>query len=411
MFDIERHILSNGMHVVALADDSTPIATVNLLYKVGSRNENPDRTGLAHFMEHLMFTGSENAPDFDQELQCVGGENNAFTDDDITNYYINLPVQNIETAFWLESDRMNNLLLTPEAVEVQRKVVMEEFKQRCLNQPYGDLAHLKSALAYKVHPYQWPTIGKELSHIENASIDEIKNFYHRHYTPDNAILSVVGNIDPQKVFQLAEKWFSHITSHSNVALVPQEPKQIERRTLSVERNVPADVISINYHMGNRLSREFYVLDMATDILSDGVSSRLVQTLTKQNPIMSDVDAGVSCNYDAGLLSFNGTLLPGVTMQMAEDAIHQIVNKFIFEGATEYEMQKVKNRSEASRTLAAILPQIKARELAYYEMLGNANMINTDIDIYNTITSTEICEILKKVMIPENESVIYYHTKY
>lgn len=411
MFDIERHILSNGMHVVALADDSTPIATVNLLYKVGSRNENPDRTGLAHFMEHLMFTGSENAPDFDQELQCVGGENNAFTDDDITNYYINLPVQNIETAFWLESDRMNNLLLTPEAVEVQRKVVMEEFKQRCLNQPYGDLAHLKSALAYKVHPYQWPTIGKELSHIENASIDEIKNFYHRHYTPDNAILSVVGNIDPQKVFQLAEKWFSHITSHSNVALVPQEPKQIERRTLSVERNVPADVISINYHMGNRLSREFYVLDMATDILSDGVSSRLVQALTKQNPIMSDVDAGVSCNYDAGLLSFNGTLLPGVTMQMAEDAIHQIVNKFIFEGATEYEMQKVKNRSEASRTLAAILPQIKARELAYYEMLGNANMINTDIDIYNTITSTEICEILKKVMIPENESVIYYHTKY
>lgn len=411
MFDIERHILSNGMHVVALADDSTPIATVNLLYKVGSRNENPDRTGLAHFMEHLMFTGSENAPDFDQELQCVGGENNAFTDDDITNYYVNLPVQNIETAFWLESDRMNNLLLTPEAVEVQRKVVMEEFKQRCLNQPYGDLAHLKSALAYKVHPYQWPTIGKELSHIENASIDEIKNFYHRHYTPDNAILSVVGNIDPQKVFQLAEKWFSHITSHSNVALVPQEPKQIERRTLSVERNVPADVISINYHMGNRLSREFYVLDMATDILSDGVSSRLVQALTKQNPIMSDVDAGVSCNYDAGLLSFNGTLLPGVTMQMAEDAIHQIVNKFIFEGATEYEMQKVKNRSEASRTLAAILPQIKARELAYYEMLGNANMINTDIDIYNTITSTEICEILKKVMIPENESVIYYHTKY
>lgn len=411
MFDIERHILSNGMHVVALVDDSTPITTVNLLYKVGSRNENPDRTGLAHFMEHLMFTGSENAPDFDQELQCVGGENNAFTDDDITNYYINLPVQNIETAFWLESDRMNNLLLTPEAVEVQRKVVMEEFKQRCLNQPYGDLAHLKSALAYKVHPYQWPTIGKELSHIENASIDEIKNFYHRHYTPDNAILSVVGNIDPQKVFQLAEKWFSHITSHSNVALVPQEPKQIERRTLSVERNVPADVISINYHMGNRLSREFYVLDMATDILSDGVSSRLVQALTKQNPIMSDVDAGVSCNYDAGLLSFNGTLLPGVTMQMAEDAIHQIVNKFIFEGATEYEMQKVKNRSEASRTLAAILPQIKARELAYYEMLGNANMINTDIDIYNTITSTEICEILKKVMIPENESVIYYHTKY
>ncbi len=212
MLDIKQHILSNGLHVVALADPTSPIATVNLLYKVGSRNEDPTRTGLAHFMEHLMFTGSLNAPDFDQELQRVGGENNAFTDEDITNYYINLPTCNIETAFWLESDRMINLTLDESKVEVQRKVVMEEFKQRCLNQPYGDLGHLKSALAYKVHPYRWPTIGMELSHIANASMDDIRNFYQRHYTPDNAVLVVVGDIDPDKIFALAEKWFHHYTS-------------------------------------------------------------------------------------------------------------------------------------------------------------------------------------------------------
>lgn len=411
MLDIKRHILKNGLHVVALCDKSSPIATVNLLYKVGSRNEKPTRTGLAHFMEHLMFIGSENAPDFDEELQCVGGENNAFTDDDITNYYINLPVQNIETAFWLESDRMNNLTLSDESIEVQRKVVMEEFKQRCLNQPYGDLSHLKSALAYKVHPYRWPTIGLELSHIADASIDDITDFYHRHYAPDNAILVVVGDIDPESVFALSEKWFSDIESKASLAPIPCEPVQNERRVLSVERQVPADVLSINYHMGDRLSREFYVMDMATDILSDGVSSRLINALTKQTPMMSDVDAGVSGSFDAGLLTFSATLLPGVKMDEAEKAIHQVVDRLITEGPTEYEMQKVKNRAEAGHTIASMLPQIKARELAFYEMLGDANKFNTDIDTYNTITSSEICSTLAKVMTTENESIIYYHSKH
>ena len=411
MLDIKRHILSNGLHVVVLPDPTLPIATFNLLYKVGSRNENPTCTGLAHFIEHLMFTGSLNAPDFDQELQRVGGENNAFTDDDITNYYINLPARNIETAFWLESDRMINLTLDESKIEVQRKVVMEEFKQRCLNQPYGDLAHIKTSLAYKVHPYRWPTIGLELSHIANASTTDIRNFYHRHYTPDNAILVVVGDVDPDNIFALAEKWFADITTHANIASIPAEPEQTERRVVSVERDVPADVISISYHMGNRLSRQYYVLDMATDILSDGVSSRLVQALTKKNPIMGDVDAGISGNVDNGLLTFTGTLLPEVQISDAEKAIHQIVDKLIAQGPTDYEMQKVKNRVEAGHPIAAMLPQIKAREIAFYEMLGNANMFDTDIDVYNTITGKEICETLQTVMRPTNESVIYYKTKH
>lgn len=408
--EIRRHILPNGLRVVAHRIPGVPMATFNLLYKVGSRNEDSRRTGLAHLMEHLMFSGSENAKDFDEELQSAGGENNAFTDEDLTNYYEILPVKNLETAFWLESDRMNNLSLSEESIEVQRKVVMEEFRQRCLNVPYGDLGHLRSGLVFKEHPYRWPVIGLELNHIADASYEEIMKFYRDHYAPDNAVLAVVGDIEPDEVFRLAEKWFADIKTSAVRKKIVAEPKQTERRELSVTRDVPGDVISMAYHMPGRLSREYYVLDTVTDIMADGTSSRLVKALTRDNPIFSEVDSGVSATLDPGILSFSGTLLPGVTMEQAERCINEVTKKIIDEGVGEYELQKVKNRHEAYHTLKSMMSNVVARDLAYYESLGDANMLNDEDATYESITSDEIRSVLAETLRPENGSVIYYHAQ-
>lgn len=407
MIEFQRHVLKNGLRVIVHQDTSSPLAVVNVLYKVGSRNEDPQHTGLAHLLEHLMFEGSDHIEDFDGPLQAAGGENNAFTDEDITNYYITVPTQNLETAFWLESDRMKCLTLSDESISVQKGVVIEEFNQRCRNVPYGDMAHLSHSLAYKVHPYRWPVIGMDVSHIADVPNDVIRAFYEKHYAPDNAILVVAGNVDPQRVFAMAEKWFGDIDKHSNVAIIPQEPAQTENRFLEVTRDVPSDVLKMIYHMADHHSREYYIMDIATDILSDGTSSRLINRLTKKQPMMTDIDCGISGNVDPGLISVHGTLLPGVSFIDAEAVVREEIERLANEGATEYELQKVKNRTEATRVCGAIMLTVKARELAFMESLGDANLINTEFDIYNTVTNQEIKDTVGKLMIDSPASILHY----
>lgn len=407
MIEFQRHVLKNGLKVIAHRDTSSHLAVVNMLYKVGSRNEDPNHTGLAHLLEHLMFEGSEHIADFDGPLQAAGGDNNAFTDEDITNYYITLPAQNIETAFWLESDRMRSLSLTDESISVQKGVVIEEFNQRCNNVPYGDVAHLARSLAYKVHPYTWPTIGKDVSHIADVPNEVIKDFYNRHYAPDNAILAVAGNVDPQRVFALAEKWFGDIDKKSTIAPIAQEPIQTENRILDVTRDVPSDMLKMIYHMDGRSSHEFYVMDIATDILSDGVSSRLISRLTKKQPVMSEVDCGVSGYKDPGLVSVTGTMLPGMSLEDGEKIVKEELERLANDGATDYELQKVKNRTEATRVLGEIMLTVKARELAFMESMGDANLINTEFDIYDTISNAEIKEAVGRLMVNSPVSVMYY----
>lgn len=410
MINFKRHTLDNGMRIIVHTDTTTPMAAVNMLYTVGSRNEESHLTGFAHLFEHLMFGGSKNIPNFDKPVDRVGGESNAYTTCDITNYYITLPANNIETAFWLESDRLLELDFSEESLEVQRKVVMEEFKQRCLNSPYGDMMHLLRDLAYKVHPYRWPTIGLNLDHIANATLDDVKSFFYRNYAPDNAILSISGNVDADEMFRLAEKWFAPISRRAERRAITPEPTQTEQRTMHVERDVPADFLTIMYHMGDNLTREYYACDILTDILADGPSSRLVQRMTKTDKLMSDVNAYISGSEDPGMLSFTGTLLPGVSMEQAEKAFREEIDKMIQEGVSDYELQKVKNRREATNIFREMVYTAKATSLAKHEMHGDANLINTEDEIYSSITKEEIQNALSRIARKENESVLYYHAK-
>ena len=410
MIDIERYRLANGLTVITHVDRSTPMAAVNLLYKVGARNENPDKTGFAHLFEHLMFGGSRNIPSYDTPLQNVGGENNAFTTNDITDYYLTLPADNLETAFWLESDRMLELAFSQESLDVQKKVVTEEFKQRYFNQPYGDIPLLARPLAYKVHPYRWPTIGSDISHIEKAELDDVRRFFFAHYAPDNAILVVAGNVDADRVNPLADKWFGPISRQSAPRLpIPAEPEQTERRELHVERSVPADYIHMQFHMGGRLDREYYVCDTLTDILADGASSRLTQRLIKDRRLFSDVNAFISGDDDPGLLSLTGTLMPGVGFAQAEQALLDEALLIADKGITAREFEKIKIRNEASMVYAEMSYANKANNLAYFEHLSEAEAINREVEIYNSIGIDEVRQASERIFRPANASVLYYHS--
>ena len=315
---INRHILDNGLRLVHSQDESTQMVALNILYNVGARDEDPEHTGFAHLFEHLMFGGSVNIPDYDMPLQLAGGENNAWTNNDITNYYLTVPRQNVETGFWLESDRMLSLDFSERSLEVQRGVVMEEFKQRCLNQPYGDIGHLLRPLAYQTHPYQWPTIGKELSHIANATLEEVKAFFFRFYAPNNAILAVTGNISFEEAVALTEKWFGSIPRREVPQRnLPQEQEQTEERRLTVERNVPLDSLFMAYHMPAHCHPDYYAFDILSDVLSNGRSSRLNQRLVQQKQLFSSIDAYISGSVDAGLFHISGKPSAGVTLEQAE----------------------------------------------------------------------------------------------
>lgn len=411
MIKFEKYILSNGLKVIVHQDKSTPLACINILYNVGSRDENPDQTGFAHLFEHLMFGGSINIPNYDEPLQRVGGENNAFTTNDITNYHLTLPAENLETGFWLESDRMLSLAFSEKSLEVQRNVVIEEFKQRYLNQPYGDVWLLLRPMAYKIHPYSWDTIGKEISHIENVQIADVKNFFKKFYCPNNAIMVVAGNVEFEEVKQLSEKWFGPISKGpDNKRNLPQEPEQTEARSLTVERDVPAHAIYKAYHMCSRYDKEYYAVDLISDILSQGNSSRLHNTLIKDKKLFSDIHAYVMSDFDKGLFIVSGKLTEGVTMEQADSAINEELQKIKSGLVTSDELTKVQNKMEASQVFGEVEILNKATNLAISELLGDADLINKEVGKYLSVTAEQIIEQSKLIFRNENCSTLYYKSK-
>lgn len=408
MIEFQKRRLPNGLTVIVHEDPSTPMAAVNVLYKVGARNEEYDRTGFAHLFEHLMFGGSVNIPSYDEPVQLAGGENNAFTNNDYTDYYLALPKENIETALWLESDRMLSLAFNEKSLEVQRKVVVEEFAQRYLNQPYGDIWLLLRPLAYEKHPYRWATIGRDIDHIRTATMEQVRAFFERYYKPANAILSVAGDIPAARMFELAEKWFGPIPAGAPVADdIPQEPEQTVPRRLEVRRPVPASVIYIAFHMGPRLSREATVCDVVSDILSNGTSSRLYQRLVKESPLFSNVNAYISGDADPGLFLVTGHVMEGVSLEDAEAALWRELEMMKNEPVGDYELEKVKNKFEANNVFGEINVLNKAMSLAYFEMLGDAAMINNEVAEHNSVTAAEIMETSQRVFRPENSSTLLY----
>lgn len=412
MVDFNRFKLENGLTVIHHFDSSTPIASVNILYDVGARDEEPSITGFAHLFEHLMFGGSINIENFDEPLQRVGGENNAFTNNDITNYYLTLPVENIETAFWLESDRMLSLAFSEKSLEVQRNVVIEEFKQRYLNQPYGDVWLLLKPLCYKVHPYQWNTIGKEIKHIEDATMDQVKAFFSRHYHPANAIMVVAGNIPLEKVKKLSEKWFGSIPSKPKIKRsLPVEPAQKEPRVLEVKRNVPSDAIYCCWHMGARLDESYHAFDLLSDVLSNGHSARLYQSLVKDKEIFSEISAYVSGDNDPGLFVISGKPRTGISLELAEQHIMEEVEKIKSTLVPERELQKLKNKAESVFIFSNMSVLNKAMNLAYFEWLGDADGLNTELMKYRNITAEKLLEVASTYLVDSNKSTLYYRASH
>lgn len=411
MFEYNRFVLDNGLRVIHLEDKSTPMVVVNTLYDVGARDESPEHTGMAHLFEHLMFGGSANIPSFDDPIQQAGGENNAWTVSDYTNYYDVLPSQNAEIAFWLESDRMLALEFSQHSLDVQKQVVCEEFKQRNLNQPYGDVSHLMRSLVFKQHPYRWPTIGVELSHIESVDLDFEKQFFYSHYAPNNAILSVVGNISLAETKRLVEKWYGDIPRREiAVRDIPHEPDQTEPRFLEVERDVPADAIYKAFRSPRRLEEGYYVSDLISDILSNGRSSRLYQRMVCEKKLFLSVDACILGDIEEGLFMVNGKLANGVSFEEAEAALNAEIQVICDELLDEHELEKVKNKYESNRLFSDMSLLNKANNLAYYELLGNVDLINTELSHYQKVTAEDVRSLARRMFRPENCSTIYYKAK-
>ncbi len=411
MIDFERFTLNNGLKVLVHQDRSTPIVAFNLLYNVGSKHENPNRTGFAHLFEHLMFGGSANIPQFDKPLEQACGDNNAFTSNDITNYYITLPKENIETAFWLESDRMLSLDFSQRSLDIQKSVVVEEFNQRYLNQPYGDVWLLLRPLAYKVHPYQWPTIGKDTQHVTDATLDDVKAFFYNHYAPNNAILCIAGDVDVENIKKLADKWFGDIPKRDiKRDELPKEPAQKEYRRLEVKRDVPFNSIFMAFHMCNRMSPDFAATDLITDILSNGKSTRLYQNLVKEKELFSNIDSFITGDTDEGLLIITGRLNEETSFAAAEEAINNELEQLKLKNIDSNELDKVKNRFESTFTFGLTSALEKATNLCYNELLGNANLLNETVAHYRAVSPEDIKRVAKNIFVPENCSTLIYQAK-
>ena len=411
MMQFEKFILDNGLRVIVHRDITTPMAVLDVMYDVGARDESPHQTGFAHLFEHLMFGGSINIPSYDEPLQMAGGENNAYTTNDLTNYYIQIPAENLETAFWLESDRMLSLAFDENSLDVQRKVVVEEFKEHYLNKPYGDVWHKMRALAYQVHPYQWMTIGKELSHVENAQLQDVKNFFFKHYTPANAILCVAGNVTTEQVKQLAQKWFGNIPSGEKYnRRIPREPKQTNKRQLEVKARVPLDALYKCWHIYPRLDKRYYTADLITDLLSGGGSSRLYQSLVKEKQLFSNINCFHFGSVDAGLMAIEGKLVKGIQMKDAERAIEEELEKMKSETVSETELEKVKNKTESLMAFEDVPLMSRAGSLATYELLGDANLMNKELEHYQAVTVQDILQESKNIFNENNCSTLYYYSE-
>ena len=411
MIPYKRKTLDNGLTVVVNRDRSSKLAAVNLLYRVGARNEHPARTGFAHLFEHLMFRGTREVPSFDLPVQMASGDNNAFTNNDYTDFYITLPKDNIETALWLESDRMEGLDITTGKLETEKRVVIEEFRQRYLNQPYGDLPMLLRALAYKVHPYRWAAIGLTTEHIASATQADVEAFYRRHYHPSNAVLSISADLEEERMMELAEKWFGGLADTPRAAEpIPQEPPQQAPRREEVERDVPATTVTVAYHMGGRRSADFYTADLVSDLLSGGDSSRLYRRLVKEEGLLSSVNAYITGDLDPGLFVFTGQLLPGITPEQVEEAFRREIRSLEQGEATPYEIEKVKNKFEANTLFGEINVMNKAMNLGFYEMLGDLGLINREVALYRAVDNDAIRDFCRRTFREENVSTLIYKAR-
>jgi zinc protease len=408
MVNYKRFILENGLKVLVHEDRSTPLVAMNILYDVGSRDEDPEMTGLAHLFEHLMFGGSKNIPDYDTPLQLVGGENNAYTNNDITNYYLTIPSENIETGFWLESDRMLELDFSKKNLDTQKNVVTEEFNQRYLNQPYGDAILKLRPLAYKVHPYRWPTIGMDIAHVKNVELEQVKSFFFSHYAPNNAILALTGNINYESAFELSQKWFGPIESRAiKPRNLPKEPAQTEERILNIERDVPSDALYKFWHIGPRISNDFYTIDLITDLLAGGESGRLHTKLVREKKLFSEINAYMTADIDPGLMVVQGKLMNGVELQQADNMVNEVINSLLNPKGIAEEMEKVKNKFESSTVFSRTSILNKAANLSFFELLGNPELINNEVDAFRNVTHEMVSESASRYFIHSNCSTLNY----
>lgn len=410
MIKFERFVLDNGLRVIVHEDHSTPMAVVNVMYDVGSKDENPEKTGFAHLFEHLMFGGSINIPDFETPLQIAGGENNAYTSNDLTNYYIQLPADNLETALWLESDRMLSLAFDKKSLEVQKKVVCEEFKEHYINKPYGDVWFKLREMVFKQHPYRWMTIGKELSHIEDAKLEDVKAFFKKHYSPINAILVVAGNVKAAEVMLQVEKYFGDIPSGTKyVRNIPPEPEQQEARVLEVRADVPLDALYKVWKMPSRRDNGYYIADLVTEILGGGASSRLYQKLVKEQRLFSNIDCYHFGSVEDGMFTIEGKLVKGVDMKDAEAAVNSILEELTEKGITENELAKVKNKTEAVLAFEDMNILTRANNIAFYELLGDAGLFNREKDKYFAVTAEDISSFCRNIFREKNSNTLYYYS--
>lgn len=408
MINYEQHILSNGLKVLVNRDRASRLAAVNLLYRVGARNESPHHTGFAHLFEHLMFRGTCRVPDYDAPVQMACGDDNAFTNNDYTDFYLTLPKDNIELAFWLESDRMTGLDINHEKLEVEKRVVIEEFKQRYLNRPYGEMPLMLRSEVYKVHPYRWSTIGLTPDHISAATLDDVQSFYHRYYRPSNAILAVSADIAPDEVFSLAERYFGSIADEGVVKdLLPVEPEQLQARRAEVERDVPAVAINIAFKIGGRTSREFFLGDLISDILAGGESSRLYERLIKRERLFSSVNAYVTGEIDPGMFIFSGELLSTTSVAQAEQALWREIELLATESVGEYELEKVRNKFEANTLFGELNVMNKAMNLCAYDMMGDLSLINREVDIYRSLGADDIKDFSRRIFTKEHSTTLIF----
>ena len=411
MIQYNKFILDNGLRVIVHEDPSTPMAVVNIMYDVGARDEDPSKTGFAHLFEHLMFGGSINIEDFETPLQVAGGENNAYTSNDVTNYYVQLPAENLETALWLESDRLLSLAFNEKSLDVQRKVVSEEFKEHYINKPYGDVWFRMREMAYEKHPYRWMTIGKELSHIENASLEDVKQFFFKHYRPVNAIMVVAGNVKTEEVKPLVEKWFVDIPAGERYDRnIPAEPRQAAPRKMTVTANVPLDALYKCWHMDGRLDHGYYVADLITEVLGGGGSSRLFQSLVKDKKLFSNIECYHFGSIDGGLLTIEGKLVKGVKMEDAEQAVEEELEKMRTSLISEKELTKIKNKTESAIAFEDMSVMARANSLAFYELLGDASLFNKDREKYFSVTADDILQYSKRIFDVNNSNTLYYHSE-
>lgn len=411
MTEVHRHTLANGLRLVHAEDNTTQMVALNVLYDVGARDELPGHTGFAHLFEHLMFGGSAHVPDYDRVVQHAGGESNAWTNNDMTNYYVTLPCRNAETAFWLESDRMLSLDFNPRSLEVQRQVVIEEFKQRNLNQPYGDASHLVRALAYRVHPYRWPAIGLQPEHVAQATLEEVRDFFFRYYAPNNAVLAVTGHIGFREAAEWAEKWFGPIPRRDvPVRSLPREPRQTEERRLTVERDVPVDSLFMAYHICDRRHPDYYAFDLLSDLLCNGRSSRLVRRLTEECPVFNQIDAYISGSIDEGLFHITGKPAAGVTLPEAEAAVRRELERLQEEPVPEEELEKVKNRHESEQLFASLSYLNVAMNLAYFELTGRAEEFNEEVARYRAVTASQLQAAARRAFVRTNGCVLCYKAR-